>query len=99
MTGRTSHLCLPVFGSILRQLSPGGDGDASLYLISLIILVRKGLVFPCGLIKSPRARLSLARTWGPVPLSELISRWARGTRASHRPGLRHVPTAGANQCH
>lgn len=73
MTGRGSHLCLPAFGSVLRQLSPSGDGDARLYLTSLIIPVRRGLLFPCGLIKSPSARLSLAGTWGPVPLSELIS--------------------------
>lgn len=62
----TSISAFLFFGSILKQLSPSGDGD------QLNISRGKGLPFSCGLINSPRARLSLARTWGHVPLSHLV---------------------------
>lgn len=69
-----SDLCFPVFGFIPRQRSLRGVMEAaSLYLISLIIPVDKELLFRCSFIKSLRAALSLARTWGHVPLSESVN--------------------------
>lgn len=61
---------------------------ASFYLISLIIPVEKELLFPRSLIKSPRARLSLARTWGQVPLPEPVSGPGERGLSLARPGSR-----------
>lgn len=75
MTGRSSLISAFLFlAPFLGRFPPYGDRDASLYRISLIISVGKVLLFPCGLIKSPRTGLSLARTGvSHVPLSELVS--------------------------